>query len=91
MSVFFIFVTPRTGWVLETQASRKRHACAARGDELREKRAEHQARLFPDRQSVGMWSRSEPSDLRNKVLLDAQLLAMLIRALLEKALRGCQG
>jgi hypothetical protein len=31
MRVFFIFVTPRTGWALETQASRKRSRNAARG------------------------------------------------------------
>jgi hypothetical protein len=38
-----------------------------------------------------MWSDGRHSDLRNKVLLDAQLLAMPIRALLEKALTGYRG
>jgi hypothetical protein len=50
-----------------------------------------QARSFPDRQSVRTWSPSGPSDLRNKVLLDAQLLAMFVKALLEKALREYNG
>jgi hypothetical protein len=73
MSVFFIFVTPRTEWALATQAQgnitltlREAKNCV--------KRTVMPARSFPDLQSLGTQPLIRHSDLRNKVFLVPQLL-----------------